>query len=225
MAYPSGIFVYQSGRKKMQSDELNPRLTVPQRVYDWYNAHYDNETYHAVRAALVASAHYGPLSANQSNEDFITTLMNLLIDASFERCGAERYAGAEARLMAALDPLDSRVTTLVRLHLANFDNRDHKDAAQSPQDARQAVDAAVQVTSEIPAWRGRVAYAWASAAFYLSHAAQTILDDANADSYPLEKLDRALDHLQNGVLEAEQNGISFSDPFTAWIRALVKARR
>jgi hypothetical protein len=225
MAYPSGIFVYQSGRKKMHSDELNPRLTVPQRVYDGYNARYDNETYRAVRAVLVASSHYGPLSANQSNEEFITVLMNLLIDASFERCGTECYAGSEARLMAALDPLDSRIITLVRLHLANFDVPQHLHATRALQNVREAADAAVQVTSEIPAWRGRVAYAWASAALYLSHAAQTILEDTNADSYPLEKLDRALDHLQNGVIEAEQNGVSFSDPFTTWIHALVKARR
>jgi hypothetical protein len=209
----------------MHSDELNPRLTVPQRVYDWYNARYDNETYRAVRAALVASAHYGALAANQSNEEFITALMNLLIDASFEQCGAERYAGSEARLMASLDPLDSHITTLVRLHLANFHVPQHVHAAQVLQNVREAANTAVQVTSEIPAWRGRVAYAWASAAFYLSHAAQAMLDETNTDSYPLEKLDRALDHLQNGVIEAEQNGVSFPEAFTTWIRALVKARR
>lgn len=208
----------------MNSDQYHRQPTIPQPVHDRYNQQYHHETYQAVREALLASARYGSLAPDQSNEDFIMATMNLLIDASFERCGAEAYAGSEARLLATLDPLDSRVTTLVRLHLANFDKPNAHDAAQALLDARQAVDVAAQVTSEIPAWRGGVAYAWASAAFYLSHAAQAILDEANTDSYPLEKLDRALIQLQSGVLEAEQQGVHLSEAFTAWMRALVKAR-
>ncbi len=207
----------------MQSDQSGSPLTIPQQVYDWYNAHYTNNTYRAVREALIDSARYGQLSANQNDADFIALIMNGLIDASFERSGAAFHAGADARLMAIIQPLDSRLTTLVRLHLANFDRP--IDATQALQEARLATNAAIQFISEIPAWRGRVAYAWASAAMYLSHTAQAILDDTNADSYPLEKLDRALNHLQSGIIEAEQHGVAFSKAFTTWIQAQVKARR
>ncbi len=54
-------------------------LTVPQRVYDWYNARYSNISYRTFRNALVESSAFGPLSSEQSNEEFIDATMNSLL--------------------------------------------------------------------------------------------------------------------------------------------------
>lgn len=209
----------------MQAHPSASSLTVPQHIYDWYNSHYSNISYRAFRDALVESAHYGTLSPTQSNEDFITATMNLLIDASFERSGAEFYSGSEARLMHQIAHLDSHLTTLARIHLMNFGGSAQEETEQALIEARLLAETAAQKASDIRSWRGRVAYAWASAAMFLLHAAFAVLADSYAASYPLEKLDRALDHLHNGVIEAEQNGFTLTDPFIAWIRGLVKSRR
>lgn len=201
----------------------NP-LTIPQRVYDWYNAHYSNVSYRAFRNALVESSVFGRLSSEQSDEEFVTATMNGLIDASFERSGADHYRGAETRLMQQIAHLDSRLTTLARIHLMNFGGSSQEEAEQALIEARQCAEIAAQRTSDIHSWRGRVAYAWASAAMFLLHAAFALLVESNLDSYPLEKLDRALGHLQSGVSEARQNGVTLSDGFSAWIVALVKSR-
>ena len=209
----------------MQYSEGAKPPAVPQRVYDWYNARYSNVSYRTFRDALTASARYGALAETETNDEFLTATMNLLIDASFERSGAEHYQGTETQLMERLAHLDSRLTTLARIHLLRFGGSPQEAVEQALKEAQMHVESAVQKAVELHSWRGRVAFAWASAAAYLVHAALTILNDNNTDSYPLEKLDRALTHLQNGIVEAEQNGITFADGFSAWIRHLVKARR
>ena len=210
----------------MSTPEDAKPAPVPQRVYDWYNAHYNNVTYRAFRDALVESSHYGPLSETKTDEQFIDTAMNLLIDASFERSGAECYRGAEAELIAHINPLDSRLATLSRLHLSHFGGAPPEEAEQMLINARQLAETAAQKASDIRSWRGRVAYSWATAAMFLLHAAAIVINEDHAASYTLEKLDRALDHLQIGVLEAQQRESDFTltDTFIAWIRALVKTQ-
>jgi hypothetical protein len=205
----------------MQHNEGAKPSAVPQRIYDWYNAHYSNVSYRAFRDALTESAGYGDLSDTETNEEFITATMNLLIDASFERSGAEHYQGAEARLMDKIAALDSRLTTLARIHLLKFGDSEQEAVEQALKEARAEVEAAARQAGDLHSWRGRVAFAWAYAAAYLLHAAQAILNDKNANSYPLEKLDRAMFHLQNGIIEAEQNGVAFE----TWFLELVKPRR
>jgi len=186
-------------------------ITVPQRVYDLYNSHYCNASYRAFRDALTESAHYGQLSVTQSNDEFIGDTMNLLINASFERSGAERHQGAEAQLMQQIAHLDSRLTTLARIHLMNFNGSSQEEAEQALLDAHLLAETAVQKASDIHSWRGRVAYAWASAAMFLLHAAFAVLIENVNDVYTLEKVDRALDHLRNGIFEAKQNGFMLSE--------------
>jgi len=195
----------------MQNREGAKPATVPQRVYDWYNAHYCNASYRAFRDALTESAHYGQLSTTQSNDEFIGNTMNLLIDASFERSGAERHHGAEAQLMQQISHLDSRLTTLARVHLMNFNGSPQEEVEQVLLAARLLAETAAQKASDIHSWRGRVAYAWASAAMFLLHAALAVLIENVNDVYTLEKVDRALDHLRNGLIEAKQNGFTLSE--------------
>ena len=194
----------------MQNHE-GAKPTVPQHVYEWYNGHYCNTSYRAFRDALTESAHYGQLPTTQTNDEFIGDTMNLLIDASFERSGAERYQGAEAQLTQQIAHLDSRLTTLARIHLMNFNGSPQEEVEQALLDARLLAETAVQKASDIHSWRGRVAYAWASAAMVLLHAAFAVLIENVNDIYTLEKVDRALDHLRNGLVEAKQNGFTLSE--------------
>ncbi len=195
----------------MQNREGAKPATIPQRVYAWYNAHYCNASYRAFRDALTELAHYGQLSTTQSNDEFIGDIMNLLIDASFERSGAERHHGAEVQLMQQIAHLDSRLTTLARIHLMNFGGSAKEETEQALLDARLLAETAAQKASDIHSWRGRVAYAWANAAMFLLHAAFAILIENVNDVYTLEKVDRALDHLRNGLIEAKQNGFTLSE--------------
>lgn len=195
----------------MQNHEGAKPTTVPQRAYDWCNGHFCNASYRAFRDALTESAHYGQLSATQNNDDFIGDTMNLLIDTSFERSGAEHYHGAEARLMQQIAHLDSRLTTLARIHLMNFNGSAIEEVEQALLDARLFAETAAQRASDIHSWRGWVAYAWASAAMFLLHAAFAVLIENVNDVYTLEKVDRAVDHLRNGLVEAKQNGFTPSE--------------
>ncbi len=82
----------------------------------------------------------------------------------------------------------------------------------------------MRTASALPSWRGRVAYAWASAAAYLLYAADAVLLTTNYDSYPLEKVDFALDQLRNGCIEGSRCGLSLNPDFMQWLRRLTKAR-
>ena len=95
----------------MQNRESAKSLSIPQAVYDHYNANYSNVSYRDFRDKLVESSDWGRLSTTQSDESFIDATMNLLIDASFERSGAECYRGSEAQLMQQI------------AHLQRFSNR------------------------------------------------------------------------------------------------------
>ncbi len=102
---------------------LNRRFengTIPPQIYDTYHLYYNNTTYRAFREALEEAARFGALHVDQSNEEFIVLAMNLLIDASLERCHAALYEGIEAQLREMLRPLDSRLLGLAMRHLDNF---------------------------------------------------------------------------------------------------------
>ncbi len=173
----------------MQSHESATPLTIPQRLYDLdlYNAHFSNISYRAFHNALVESSRYRQLSTTRNDEQFIDVTMNLLIDASFERSGAEYYNGSEVQLMAQIVHLDSRLTTLARVHLMNFGGSPLEGAEQALIDARLLAETAAQKAGDIRSWRGRVAYAWVNAAMFLLHAAFAILDENHVASYPLKK--------------------------------------
>src|SRR5688500_3656361 len=93
-------------------------LTVPQYIMDHYSHHFNNRTYGAVAAYLDA------LAVQYTHIDGTThfMVMNLLIDASYERSGAEFYKGAEQRLIAMLKlvPTPDRIIELCQIHLDNF---------------------------------------------------------------------------------------------------------
>ena len=93
---------------------------ISAQVYDAYHLAYNNVTYRAVRTALEEVAEISQRGSGRITESFVTDALNLLIDSSFERCGALWYQGSEAKLLEKLSSLDSYVTGLALRHLANF---------------------------------------------------------------------------------------------------------
>jgi len=181
------------------------QVTIPQPVCDWYNTHFSNSSYRAFGQALNESAQYGQLSDEQTNGEFIEQAMNLLINASLERSGATYYQNAENELIALIEQLDSRLLTLARLHLTNFDKFTQEKTEQALLEARTSAEVVARQASDLQSWRGRVAYAWISAATFLLHAAYAVLTDQTNEHYTLEKVGRAFEHLKSGMNEAEQN--------------------
>lgn len=191
---------------------------MPLSKYDHYNTHYDNRTYRAFRQALEDSAQYGRFSESQTNEDFINTAMNLLIDASFERCGIAGYTDSEMRLMQFIESLDSRVATCARVHLANFGDPSRKPNTQTLNAATQTAQTAATSLSVSQSWRARTAFEWTNAVVHLLHAASAMMTQQDSDA--LDHVDQALRCLFIGMTEAWED-MTISRSFMAWLRQLV----
>jgi len=205
----------------MIEQHVNPR-DIPQTVLNQYHRCYNNDTYRAFTHQLRSSF-------PTTHSAFADALANLCIDAALERCGAAFYRGHERSLMQLISHNDA-LFALAQIHLANF-TIPESAAADPLAEVQQALtqtqtltETAVRHVSTVHSWRGRAAYGWVNAAAYLLHAAQIILIDGHSDSYLLEKLDRSLDHLRNGVIEARQHHVGISVRFMTWIRQLVRAR-
>jgi hypothetical protein len=200
--------------------------TIPQEVLDFYNRNYRNGTYTAFSARLkrvtAGDTAYG--------DAFEQMIMHLLIDSSLERSGAAFYKGAEHSLMRLIRPLSTELVTLAQAHLSNFGPSPKQRPSSVDQvwtqlaHAQVITEDAVCLASDLSGWRGRTAYAWANAAAYLLQAASAFLLECRYDDYLLEKLDRGLQQLQNGVIDAQAKRVAFASDFVRWIRELVKAR-
>ena len=199
---------------------------IPQEVLDAYNRNYRNGTYTACGAWL-KHATAGDTAYGDAFEQMI---MNLLIDAALERSGAAFYKGAERSLMRLIHPLNAELVTLAQAHLSGFGPQPTQQPSSVDQvwtqlaHAQMVAEDAVCLASDLSGWRGRTAYAWANAAAYLLQAASAILLECRYDDYLLEKLDRGLQQLQNGVIDAQANRVAVASDFVRWIRELVKAR-
>jgi hypothetical protein len=208
-----------------QEHDLSPRH-IPQHVLDHYHRVYNNHTYRAFTDRLREVASADPTIDDMS----IDVASNLLTDAALERSGAECYRGREQSLMRLIGHLGELVT-LAQAHLWNFGPapalHPHSRADQLHtllHQARQLAEVATRTANDLPSWRGRVAFAWCSAAASLLHAAQAVLIEGHYDSYPLEKLDRGVEQLSNGVAEAKERGLAISGDFAAWLSQRVKAK-
>ncbi len=199
---------------------------IPQAALDHYHRCYRNDTYRAfadrLRHIITGDVAYG--------DAFEHLLMNLLIDSSLQRSGAQFYRGAERSLMQLICPIDAELVALALAHLANFGPRSEQLKGEVDQvwtklsEAQAIAEDAVSLASDLHGWRGRVAYAWANAAAYLLQAASAILLECRYDDYMLEKLDRSQAQFRTGVGEAHANGVALCADFMAWIAQRVKAR-
>ncbi|MEP7287896.1 MAG: hypothetical protein ABI947_19265 [Chloroflexota bacterium] len=213
----------------MMTQSVKSYTNIPAKVYEHYNTRYNNYTYRLFEAKLLKLIAHSPAYGGHA---FAHTTLNLLIDASLERSGATFYAGAEVSLMQLIRPISADLVALARQHLENFAPSTRPERPQSETDyalyeilyAQESVELAVCRTSEVHSWRGRVAYAWVSAALSLLHAAAAVLVESHYDSYPLEKLDQAMNSLRSAALEGQAQHFAFAADFVTWMRQLVKAR-
>ncbi len=190
-------------------------LNIPQTVLDHYHAHYNNMTYRAFSDALVAS-----LPGGAAHPDHVA-IMNLLIDAAFERSGAEIYCGAAVQLGAALMTYaNPELFALAEQHLRQF----HDAADETVLTAgllhtlealRVLAESAVRAASDHHGWRGRVAFWWLSAIASIAQAAHAVLSESHT-SYIQEKLTAAVLYLRNGVSEGAVAGLIMSHPVMNW---------
>jgi hypothetical protein len=207
----------------------NERTALPESVLAHYNAHYCNDSYTAFRNRLSDM-----LAARDFNgrEGYEYTVMNLLIEASFERSSAALYDGAEENLYKMLRLLSERLIPLAQAHLAHFGSPPNVEGRDTGTDwllwqlgrAQECAEDAVKEASDVRSWRGRVAYAWANAAAFLLHAASAILIESNDDSYALEKLHRAVQQIGYAVEDGNAHGLHIGSTFLKWITSRVSLR-
>lgn len=176
-------------------------LNIPKTILDGYNKRYNNATYRAFSVALEQA-----LPDSMSDERH-NALMNLLIDASFERLGASLYDGACLKLGAALAQLNAPdLYVLAEQHLRNFNPESDETVLITGllhwlETLRYTADQAASAASAQNHWRGRVVFWWLAAIALLAQAAQAVLREAEND-YVEEKLTRALRNMRNGLSEA-----------------------
>jgi len=181
-------------------------MATPKHVLEWYNAHYNNTTYKALRAALDGFNHQPNVSPQ-----FVVDTMNLLTDAGLSRSGDPQYAAAEKALMDKLTALDIQLASLARQHLDQF-GQNTQTAIDALSNAENYAKTASQISGDIRSWRGQVAHAWSSAAYYLLQAAQLLLSESHTDDYIVGKLGRAVHYMADGSREALDHGLRPNAP-------------
>lgn len=192
----------------MSTPDATPEFSP--EVYATYNLRYNNVTYRAVQNALEEAATYGQLSDDKTNIEFIDELMNRLIDASMERCGAQRYQGAEADLMRQLRPLVSNFSGLVQRHLSNFGPSPDVSARPSSellQVTRAELHGMQHDMQRDKAVNAQIAGQWLRAAALLTGAAGDLVHEFD---YPITAYRYATHAKLLGAWEALEQGITLA---------------
>ncbi|MEP7288615.1 MAG: hypothetical protein ABI947_22915 [Chloroflexota bacterium] len=190
-------------------------LNIPQAILDHYHAHYNNTTYRAFSDALAAS-----LPRGTSHPDHVA-VMNLLIDAAFERSGAEVYSGASVQLGTALMTYaNPELFTLAEQHLRQFNQAADETVLTAGllhtlETLRALAESAVRAASDHHGWRGRVAFWWLSAIAQIAQATYAVLSESHS-SYVQEKLTTAIRDLHDGLSEGAVAGLVMAHPVMQW---------
>ncbi len=188
--------------------------SVPQAVYNRYNAHFDNTTYRAFGDALAArldGAYNGAYG----------TIASLLIDSSLERCGARLYEGACVRLGVALVKYQApELFVLAERHLSNFDSGAEETVLSAGlldmlKTLQTLAETASRTASAYHGWRGRLVCWWLDALASLAQAAQAILREGYT-SYTAEKLTATLRDLGYGLGEGAAEGMRIDERLARW---------
>jgi hypothetical protein len=189
--------------------------SVPQAVYDRYNAHFDNATYRAFGDALAARLD------GAYNRDY-AAIASLLIDASLERCGARLYEGACVRLGVALVKYQApELFVLAERHLSNFDAGAEETVLSAGllnmlETLQTLAESAARTASAYHGWRGRMVCWWLDALASLAQAGQAVLREGYT-SYTAEKLTATLRDLHNGLGEGSAADIRLDERLARWL--------
>jgi hypothetical protein len=190
-------------------------LNVPQPILDHYNAHHDNMTYRAFTDALAACLNKG------TADPIYSQIANLLIDAAFERSGAEIYRGAAVQLGALLmDYQNPELFALAEQHLRRFNQAADEilltaGLLHTLEVLRALAESAVRAASDHHGWRGRMAFWWLNAIAAIAQAAYAVLEGSHS-SYVQEKLTAAARSLRDGVSEGAAAGFVMAYPVMTW---------
>ncbi len=160
---------------------------LPQVVLDQYNRQFRATTYNAFRDAVQETV-------PEAEAEF---LLNCLIDACLERCGAVRHCGSTRILRQHLGWLKDSATLLelAETHLSNFSRPPDLPLYLELDDLISKLHHLCTVASDLPGWRARAAFAWLCSAEYSVRAAKAVYVARDILSYVCEKGRLAAAHL------------------------------
>jgi len=194
---------------------------ISQAALDFYNAHYQNQTFRAFSAAtaqaLGLDERVAQLERYDENHHRLTAL---LTDSALEVSGATFYDGASQRLGQALGALDADTPALVKIaadHLAHFATGERRLAGQEltawmitlamAEYTRRTLVGMLGEAALLPGYRCTAAYYWLLASTLFIQSAEIILRDNHPSaSYLAEKFGKGLDLLASGMDDLTRSG-------------------
>lgn len=193
---------------------------ISQAALDFYNAHYQNQTFSAFSAvaaqALGLDERVARLERYDENHHRLTSL---LIDSALEISGAAFYDGASRRLGQTLGALGEHTPALVKLaidHLAHFATDERRSAGQEltawvltlamAEYARRTLVGMLGEAALLPGYRCTAAYYWLLASTLFIQSAEIVLRGDPSASYLAEKFGKGLDLLASGMDALIQSG-------------------
>jgi len=196
---------------------MSQTTTIPQAVYDQYNACYNNQTYRAFSRILATALGIDePLTTYHEQHNQI---MNLLTDSALELVGVEFYAGAGKRLANRLASLGDYTPMVVQLAIAHLDQFAVGDKVWKTREqiaeiatlvltehARRVLVRMLDHAALLPGWHGTAPYYWLLACSQILHAAEIILRDDPSADYLVEKFGKGIEMLARGTDEIVRYG-------------------
>jgi len=193
---------------------------ISQAALDFYNAHYQNQTFRAFSAAtaqaLGLDERVAQLERYDENHHRLTAL---LTDSALEVSGATFYDGASQRLGQALGALDADTPALVKIaadHLAHFATGERRLAGQEltawmitlamAEYTRRTLVGMLGEAALLPGYRCTAAYYWLLASTLFIQSAEIVLRRDPSASYLAEKFGKGLDLLASGMDDLTRPG-------------------
>jgi len=193
---------------------------ISQVALDFYNAHYQNQTFRAFSAAVAQALgldeRVAQLERYDENHHRLTAL---LTDSALEVSGAAFYEGASKRLGQALGALDDHTPALVKIaadHLTHFATGERRLAGQEltawmitlamAEYARRTLVGTLGEAALLPGYRYTAAYYWLLASTLFIQSAEIVLRGDPSASYLAEKFGKGLDLLVSGMDDLTRSG-------------------
>jgi hypothetical protein len=193
---------------------------ISQVALDFYNAHYQNQTFSAFSAAAAQALGLDERVARLEHYDENHhRLTSLLTDSALEISGATFYDGSSRRLGQALGVLDEHTPALVKIaadHLTHFATDERRFAGQEltawmitlamAEYARQTLVGMLGEAALLPGYRCTAVYYWLLASTLFIQSAEIVLRADPSASYLAEKFGKGLDLLASGLDDLTRTG-------------------
>jgi hypothetical protein len=193
---------------------------ISQAALDFYNAHYQNQTFRAFSAAAAQALDLNDqVTRLERYDENHHRLTSLLTDSALEVSGAAFYDGASRRLGQALGALDAHTPALVKIaadHLAHFATAERRLTGQEltawmitlamAEYARRTLVGMLGEAALLPGYRCTAAYYWLLASTLFIQSAEIVLRGDPSASYLSEKFGKGLDLLASGMDDLTRSG-------------------